>query len=511
MQHLKRFFYVFVCSFMLGNYVHANNISVSNISVAGQGSASGYALVKFTLSWENSWRTSTGPSNWDAAWVFIKYRKDSGEWKQAWLNNTGHIVVAGSSVNVGLLTPSAAYNDNSNPGLGAFVYRSTDGSGNYTANVELRWNYGIQGLDQASIIDLKVVAVEMVYVTQGDFNVGGGDGNPHYTSTTINTATATTASTGTGSLGGKAGGYPTSTVTPSSATWPNGWSAFYCMKYEVSQQQYVDFLNTLTYAQQVTRTSISPTSAPGTSALALNNENRNGIDVEVSGNSVSGTPAKYGCNLDGDASYGEANDGGDIACNYIMWPDLTAFLDWAGLRPMTELEFEKACRGKDQPAVMGEFAWGNSSATAAISIGNSGTASETAGNSGANAVFGSQTLVNGPLRVGSFAGATTNRAQAGASYYGIMDLSGNLWDRAVTTDNIEGRTYAGTHGNGMLTTNGEADAVSWPDNSGLGSGYRGGDWINPTTHMRVSDRNAASFPTNYRALTYGGRGLRSIQ
>ena len=32
---------------------------------------------------------------------------------------------------------------------------------------------------------------------------------------------------------------------------------------------------------------------------------------------------------------------------YISWPDLLAYADWAALRPITELEYEKAARGVD--------------------------------------------------------------------------------------------------------------------------------------------------------------------
>jgi hypothetical protein len=38
---------------------------------------------------------------------------------------------------------------------------------------------------------------------------------------------------------------------------------------------------------------------------------------------------------------------------------MAAFADWSGLRPMSELEYEKACRGYNTPAVPNEYAWGN--------------------------------------------------------------------------------------------------------------------------------------------------------
>ena len=63
-----------VCGFML----HANNIEVSNISLENQNDIDNWVHVEFDINWENSWRVSSGPSNWDAAWVFVKYRINNG-------------------------------------------------------------------------------------------------------------------------------------------------------------------------------------------------------------------------------------------------------------------------------------------------------------------------------------------------------------------------------------------------------------------------------------------------
>ena len=63
--------------------------------------------MQFDLSWDNSWRTSSGSTNnWDAAWVFIKYRVASGPWQHAKLNATGNSKGTGltiPSIQVGLL------------------------------------------------------------------------------------------------------------------------------------------------------------------------------------------------------------------------------------------------------------------------------------------------------------------------------------------------------------------------------------------------------------------------
>ena len=70
----------------------ANNIQVSNITLTTKDTANNFRIVQFNLSWENSWRIATAPFNYDAAWVFVKYRitvanGGDGLWKHAFLNN----------------------------------------------------------------------------------------------------------------------------------------------------------------------------------------------------------------------------------------------------------------------------------------------------------------------------------------------------------------------------------------------------------------------------------------
>jgi len=106
---LKSLFTALVC-LLSGMATYANNIQVSNVSLTGWNSANDFTMVKFNLSWENSWRTSSTPSNWDAAWVFVKYRVNGGEWNHARLNDNGHQAATGSTVQVGLVNPSASFN-----------------------------------------------------------------------------------------------------------------------------------------------------------------------------------------------------------------------------------------------------------------------------------------------------------------------------------------------------------------------------------------------------------------
>jgi hypothetical protein len=193
--------------------------------------------------------------------------------------------------------------------------------------------------------------------------------------------------------------------------------------------------------------------------------------------------------------------------NYISWADLTAYLDWSGLRPMSELEFERGGRGPYR-AVSGEYAWGSTSLTQATSISNPGLVSERA-QSGANMAFNNHTSVPGPVRVGSFAYGVATRIAAGAGYYGAMDLSGNLYERPVTVGNSTGRLFAGrNHGNGVLDSSGNPNVSTWPGTGATGSGSRGGVFSLGSGHARLSDRYNATRTWAQRLIDFGGRGVR---
>ncbi len=484
--------------------VAANNINVSNIRVTGQNTTAGennpanYTLVQFDLSWENSWRTSSAPNNWDAAWVFVKYRVGSGDWQHAWLNNTGHSSGTGTSatIDAGLLTPGTAFHATTNPALGVFIYRSADGTGNFSiTGAQLRWNYGANGVADNATVDVKVFAIEMVYVPAGNFYVGSG-GTETSAFYMFPTTTNPYQITGEGAITvGTTDGnlyYPSSTYGgdqsgPIPANFPKGYAAFYCQKYEISQQQYVDFLNTLTSAQASTR---------------YPNATTNRHAITVSGG-VYSTTNPY------------------VACNFLSWMDGAAYSDWAGLRPMTELEFEKACRGLETP-VANEYAWGTATVAGNAytlendNATNEGIASNYSTSAGNASYMTTTSSINGPLRVGIFAAHADNsgRITAGASYYGIMELSGNLWERAVTVGNATGRDFTGLHGNGALSTNGHANETAWPGltsgevTGATGSGFRGGDWYNNAATVRVSDRVCAALTSTPRGVNFGFRAVR---
>ena len=144
----------------------ANNLVISNVSLTGQNTAEDYCYIRFDISWENSWRTSSAPNNWDAAWIFAKYRIGSSTWNHVMLNTTGNVAPEGSTLEV----PADE--------VGAFFYRSADGSGTFSkTGVKLRWNYGEQGIDDDDVVDIKVFGLEMVFVPQGAFWVGSPGAN----------------------------------------------------------------------------------------------------------------------------------------------------------------------------------------------------------------------------------------------------------------------------------------------------------------------------------------------
>ncbi|MBI2438622.1 MAG: SUMF1/EgtB/PvdO family nonheme iron enzyme [Lentisphaerae bacterium] len=448
------------------------------------------ARVRFDISWDNSWRNEV---NYDAAWVFVKYSADNGaRWRHATMktagnNPLGFSVEAGT--NLDIIVPADL--------KGAFLRRPTGDQAQgrvASERVRLVWDYKADGLSATNVVKIKVYAVEMVYIPQGSFYAGsGGSGANEFTLTKIAGANASSS-----------GGYPLGQPAPN-ASWPNGYSAYYAMKHEVSQGLYRDFLNALTPAQSANRCAASSAGdfMGGASGIPTP-QNRNGIQKQRSG---------YVCNLDNDSYHNEGEDGEAIACNWLSWADLAAFADFAALRPMTELEYEKACRGASAN-VPNEYPWGSATnCRPARGIAGGGYADETPTNASnyANCAATDHPLVQGPMRCGAFASSATQttRTQAGAGYYGNLELSGNVWELCVTIGHATGRTYTPAHGDGALTDGGDANTVTWPGADAVGAGARGGAWPDDRERLRTSDRqNAASIDAN-RTATYGGRCVRT--
>jgi len=256
------------------------------------------------------------------------------------------------------------------------------------------------------------------------------------------------------------------------AEFPKGYNAYYIMKYECTNEQYAEFLNTLNGIQQANRCIATTAGSFMCNTAGISSpQNRNAVKCRIA--PVGATPGEYGCDLDNDNTFNESTDGKFIACNWMNSVDVLSYLDWAGLRPMSELEYEKACRG-NQVAVANEYAWGNTTIhpTSYATLSNSGAANElpfnpsTAVGNIAYNVTCNVIGIQGPLRSGIFATSSSTRVSAGAGYYGVMEMSGNVWEVAVSVGSVAGRSFTGLHGDGILTPSGTANVDYWPGMNG---------------------------------------------
>ena len=62
-----------IFAFTVAATASANNITVSNIALTDLDTVGDTVNVKFDVTWENGWRLTTPPANWDAAWLFVKF------------------------------------------------------------------------------------------------------------------------------------------------------------------------------------------------------------------------------------------------------------------------------------------------------------------------------------------------------------------------------------------------------------------------------------------------------
>ncbi len=514
--------------------VQANNLTITNARISAKNTINDTYTITFDLRWENNWREG---DNWDACWIVVKFFHN-GEWQHAHLSLTGHsagsIDAINDSANIQLgLVDERLSHSASNPAVGAFFYRSptatTSGGATFnTIGAELIWDYASNGLSDSDTALIAVLGTEMVYVASGAFSAGfflalqpsitnfyepiretispqgGAYGTWHFEVLNENAVTLSTA-VAEGNV--YASDYWGSTgVLP--ADYPKGFNAFYCMKYEGSQSQYVTFLNLLPTAMRETR-----------------------------------YPNKYGQHRHGitQSGFQYSTDLPYVACNYVSWADASAYLDWMGLRPMTELEFEKLCdpMGQSRDGFLSdasELPWGTGlcqnfsycyqyplRAITPNSIANAGGANEYSYYSGSGKPnlnarrthnqYGD--LNQGPLRVGSFATQSNLIDSAGATPSGILDIGGNLSEFTIGITN-DGRGFEPIHGDGQLSiagpipgsVSGDANVSTWPSSAAEGTGRRGGSWADNSYYAVEFDRRKQT-SSSTRESNNGIRGVRS--
>lgn len=440
--------------------------------------------VKLTLAWNNSWRNE---KNHDAVWLFFKYVAPSYQqaaYRHAKLMSTGHRLLVNhmsGSPNPVIELPEDR--------VGIFIYPSSKYRGSIRWTVELALDTAIlreQGFNPNSRL-ITAYGIEMVRIPEGPFTIGeadtafawrnfslfisDGNGKPGALKRITSEEETITVGKERGQLyynaqvaiyqGDQKGIIP--------ASFPKGHHGFYIMKYETTQGQYAAFLNCISNAAATSRGNFG-----GRDYYSY----RGSIRLEK-GQYIAGSPGR--------------------PCNFFSWDDACAYADWAGLRPMTELEFEKACRGPEQP-IPGEFPWNTNNKNKLQRIVN----------------MDDELVLSNGLKENEL--NENNRDQFGASYYWVMDLAGSLWERCVTIGDSTGRSFKGTHGDGMLAPYGFASNVDWPKGSTetSGFGFKGGGYyehnmqyggFNP--HSPIGNRNFGSWSGGARSLAYGSRFVRT--
>lgn len=384
-----------------------NYMLIENVTVTGINTALGTAQVQFDINWGNSWKDSI---NWDAAWVFIKYKNTEGEWKHAKINAIGYDHGQGTS---NIIQPTSDK-------MGAFVRMADYGQTNFSVDgMQLQWNFSLDGLSNVSNMEIKLFAIEMVYNPIGSFSFCDGQAYKpkgldfNYSvinermSPSINCQTQfwdysdpNYLDTNTIRIKGNAGIDTNNDNIIDNPNYPTGYFPYYAFKFELTDQQYSDFLNCLNEAQKVNLEVLG-----GTSSLNLSN-----------GKYYASSP-----NRAFSGTYG------------ISKAMLMAYADWSGLRPISVLEFSKSLWGPSKPY-----------------LSSPGIAYSSNGN------------WNIPKDVGSGSrhyNGVNSFQYGGSGYFGMKDMMCSLQEPCVSISSEDFSILI--HGNGEIDDSGNSDIQSW--------------------------------------------------
>ena len=460
---------------------YAADLTLSNLELMHHRDTSKDLRVKFEVRWQHAWRNE---KNHDAAWIVVKFLQGDNGYRHALLAERGHVVLRNN------------LDDASQPAIkvsadrvGCFIYPSAPHRGPVAWTIEVALDTAVLGQRGFNLNNARVAVygVEMVYIPTGAFTLGDpdttalrfgafyrADNAGRYAGLFRITAEKIAIPIGKekDALYYRADeGYEGDQSGPLPAEFPKGYQAFYAMKYEMTQGEYAAFLASLSQEQSQTRANFG---GKGYSRL------RGAIKIE-------------------NETY--RADSPKRPCNFLSWDDACAYADWAGLRPMTELEFTKACRGSGAPLAH-EYPWGTASKDQLVRVID--THDDLVMSNGMN---------EGEL-------TDKNRATFGASYYWVMDLAGSLWERVITVGDSLGRAFRGTHGDGRVNYYGYAHNADWPrgNTETAGFGFRGGGFyerhqayseFNP--HSPIAYRRFGAWAGGNRTQAYGSRFVRTAE
>ena len=494
------------CLIVFGFFLSTIAVKANNLVIGTTTYSSANQTLTFSVAWDNSWSISSGPSNWDAVWIFVKRQNCSGN--NDWVHQLVSTSSADHNAQTGGATSTIVAVNAVSDGMGVFVRRiGTNVVGNVAAQtITLKLGATNPSITTSTSDNFEVLGVEMVYVPQGQFYLGDGRSvnSSNFsagTSTQPVLVTSALQSSGLGSYNNYVSNPNYGCTVPLPSTFPLGYNGFYSMKYEIQQGLVVEFLNTLTYDQQAKR--LAPWGRLPNVVNTYIDENWQYVNVKVTTAGTYNTvPAVFNCTY----PY--------IPQSHLNWTDFTAILDWSGLRPMTEFEYEKACRGPLSPVAY-EYPWGSTT----INFMNNGNSSATSVYSTVDGYCHGGGWDAGPIRSGFAAGAATNRSQAGATYYGILDMAGQMYEQCVGGGSgFNYSTFTTINGDGVLTANGNANVANWPTDGGYNSGtiFKGGYYNSGAAgiaQLQVSDRQFAGGKLenryDYKSRFTGGRGVRS--
>ncbi|MCX6273492.1 MAG: hypothetical protein NTU44_20165 [Bacteroidetes bacterium] len=393
--------------------LNANNLQISNVTLTGDNTTNHTIQVRFNISWENSWRDAI---NYDAAWIFIKFKDADGAWQHAKLSTTGFMNPTGTASTLQV----------TNDHVGSYIYRTTQDTGNFAAShAELQWQYGDNGVANPLATEIRVFGVEMVYIPEGDFctyNLYIGSGTAVIKDRLSPPMTSAWDGSTLFRVHGSEGMDSNNDGIIENPNYPTGYRPFYIFKYELTEGQYADFYNTLSELQRA--------------------------NIGLAGSTITLQNQEYF------ASVPNRVCGGANAIN------LMSYADWAGLRPMSNFEFNKAGVGPFPYVPLGYYGdegfavWGSTYFRDISGLNGPENGTETTYSYSGKPNYSR----NGLVRSGIFATATSSREQAGASYYGVMEMVGNAKE-PIMLPHFFG--FQGIQGDGSLDLSGYCDVEDW--------------------------------------------------